>query len=100
MTVQMLSLLHCVMACLAVEYTKQVITTKNKVFCSYAYTGEEKSVVWQRMEMICQTFKQNGIDTYCNLFDPGVEGFSEPKQYIDAALAELKKCDTVLIIMT
>lgn len=48
-----------------------------KLFCSYAYTGEDVDVITNRMQMVVDTLKQNGHEVYCPLFDELVAPLQE-----------------------
>jgi len=69
-----------------------------KVFCSYAYTGEDERAVRERMDRVVAALKENGHDVYCNLFDDGTIGFVNPEQFMHRALAILPSYDVVLVI--
>jgi len=76
-----------------------MIATKHKVFCSFAFTGEDEATLNQRMQLIVQAFKDVGVEAYCNLFDARVDEFTAPKQFMDAALEEINTCDIVFVVM-
>lgn len=40
-----------------------------KLFCAYAFTGEDQESVTQRMKLVVDTLNANGHDAYCNRFD-------------------------------
>ncbi len=44
-----------------------------KLFCAYAYTGEELEVVTSRMKMVVETLNLAGHSAYCNRFDSIVD---------------------------
>ena len=44
-----------------------------KIFCAYAFTGEDLDVVTNRMKLIVDTLDNNGHKAYCNRFDPIVD---------------------------
>lgn len=77
-----------------------MIHTKHKVFCSYAFTGENETTVTERMGIITEAFRSAGVEAYCNLFDTRRELLNGPKQFIDAALEELRTCDIVFAVMS
>ena len=77
-----------------------MINSSNKVFCSYAFTGEDEKLVNERMQLIADSFKDCSVQAYCNLFDTRVKGFTNPKQFMDAALIELKQSDILFVVMT
>lgn len=71
-----------------------------KIFCSFAYTGEDQKVVEARMKRLVATLEEDGHDVYCQLFDEDTAEFTEPKQFLERTLAVLADYDTVLVIMT
>ena len=75
-----------------------MITTKHKVFCSYALTGEDRAIVIERLQLITQLLQDAGIQAYCNLYDTTIQRPAGPKPCIDAALKALKDCDIVFVI--
>ena len=44
-----------------------------KIFCAYAFTGEDIDVLTNRMKMVVDTLGANGHEAYCNRFDPIVD---------------------------
>lgn len=44
-----------------------------KIFCAYAFTGENLEVVTSRMKMVVETLNSNGHQAYCNRFDEVVD---------------------------
>lgn len=48
-----------------------------KLFCAYAFTGEDIDVVTKRMRLVVDTLNKNGHEAYCNRFDPAVEKLQE-----------------------
>jgi hypothetical protein len=44
-----------------------------KIFCAYAFTGEDLGEVTKRMSIVVDTLNKSGHDAYCNLFDPVVD---------------------------
>lgn len=41
-----------------------------KIFCAYAFTGEDLDVVTNRMRLVVDTLSTQGHEAYCNRFDP------------------------------
>ncbi len=64
-----------------------------KLFCAYAFTGEDVDVLTKRMRLVVDTLNENGHDAYCNRFDKIVDElqaqddlkgiFGEAFKYID-----------------
>lgn len=69
------------------------------VFLSFAYTGQDQSVIEQRMEKIYHIFTQAGIKVYCNLYDDNCNGFTLPGEFVCAAIEELKSCTKMVAIV-
>lgn len=44
-----------------------------KLFCSYAYTGENLATITNRMKLVVDTLNAQGHEVYCNRFDPVVD---------------------------
>lgn len=44
-----------------------------KIFCAYAYTGEDIEEVRKRMRLVVDTLNANGYEAYCNIFDEAVD---------------------------
>lgn len=44
-----------------------------KIFCAYAFTGEDINVVTSRMRMVVDSLNENGHEAYCNRFDKVVD---------------------------
>ena len=44
-----------------------------KIFCSYAFTGEDLDVVTNRMKLVVDSLNSQGHEVYCNLFDQVVD---------------------------
>lgn len=44
-----------------------------KLFCSYAFTGEDVETVTRRMRLVVDTLNKNGHVAYCNRFDRAVD---------------------------
>lgn len=44
-----------------------------KLFCAYAFTGEDLHTVTERMQLVVSTLNANGHDAYCNRFDEVVD---------------------------
>lgn len=71
-----------------------------KVFCSYAYTGEDESVVADRMRRVVDMLMEQKLGVYCIEFDVGAKHFTEPHQYVERALQQMQRCDAVYVVMT
>lgn len=71
-----------------------------RIFCSFAYTGEDQAAVEERMGCIVAELEAHGHEVYCNIFDDGIVGFTEPKEFLNRALSVLPEYDIVFVIMT
>ncbi len=74
------------------------IVPGKKVFCSYAFTGQNPREVEARMAAIVKVLEQAGVAVYCNLCDERTDGFTNPEDYLDLALDELTGYDYVLAV--
>lgn len=48
-----------------------------KLFCAYAFTGENVDVLTERMKLVVDTLNANGHEAYCNRFDKVVDNLQE-----------------------
>ncbi len=44
-----------------------------KLFCAYAFTGEDLATITNRMKLVVDTLNAQGHEAYCNRFDPIVD---------------------------
>lgn len=44
-----------------------------KIFCAYAFTGEDLDALTNRMKLVVDTLNACGHEAYCNRFDPVVD---------------------------
>lgn len=44
-----------------------------KIFCAYAFTGEDLDTLTNRMKLVVDTLNSSGHEAYCNRFDPVVD---------------------------
>lgn len=73
-----------------------------KVFCSYAYTGEELSKVVSRTQKVVDMLKEAGHDVYCPLFDERVASLQETndmKAIFAHAFDGIKRQDVLVAII-
>jgi nucleoside 2-deoxyribosyltransferase len=71
-----------------------------RVFCSYAYTGENIDEVRARMRAVVDAFRAMGIEAFCDLDDSAVRPMTDPKEILTHDLAVLKTHDVIFIVMT
>ena len=73
---------------------------KHKIFCSYAFTGEDKLKVEARMRRVVDLLEGCGHEVYCNLFDGATESYGSPRQFLRRAIDQMNECDKILVIQT
>ena len=73
---------------------------KHKIFCSYAFTGEDKLKVETRMRRVVDLLEGCGHEVYCNLFDGATESYGNPRQFLRRAIDQMNECDKILAIQT
>lgn len=73
---------------------------KHKIFCSYAFTGEDKLKVEARMRRVVDLLESCGHEVYCNLFDSATESYGSPRQFLRRAIDQMNECDKILAIQT
>ena len=73
---------------------------KHKIFCSYAFTGEDKLKVEARMRRVVDLLEGCGHEVYCNLFDSATESYGSPRQFLRRAIDQMNECDKILVIQT
>ena len=71
---------------------------KHKIFCSYAFTGEDKLKVEARMRRVVDLLERCGCEVYCNLFDIATESYGSPRQFLRRAIDQMNECDKILAI--
>lgn len=74
------------------------ITPDHKVFCSFAFTGEDETAVSNRMRGIVDGFANLGILAYCNLDDPRIKDFTDPAEYIYHARDVMRGLDALFVV--
>ena len=73
---------------------------KHKIFCSYAFTGEDKLKVETRMRRVVDLLEGCGHEVYCNLFYSATESYGSPRQFLRRAIDQMNECDKILAIQT
>lgn len=74
-----------------------------KLFCAYAFTGEDVDVLTDRMRLVVDTLNANGHDAYCNRFDEVVDKLQEKddiKGIFKEAFKNIEKSEAVVAIIT
>lgn len=74
-----------------------------RIFCSYAFTGEDQVVLQKRLSSLRSVFERCSVGYYINCFAPEWQSMMDCNvtggEFLQLALKELKKCDKVLVIM-
>lgn len=75
-----------------------------KVFCSYAFTGEDHNVLRARLLALRDIFEELNLEYYVNQFAPKwqemVDRGADGGEFMFMALKEIEPCDVMLVIMT
>jgi len=74
-----------------------------KLFCAYAYTGEDADIVTERMKLVVDTLNANGHEAYCNRFDPLVNKLQEQddiKGIFQDAFRNIEESQAMVAIIT
>ena len=61
-----------------------------KYFISYAWTGEDKKVVTQRMATVRDVLNKHNVAHYINLFDERTKSFTHPGEFVQDAMIVVK----------
>lgn len=73
-----------------------------KVFVSYAFTGEDHTVLRKRLSDLRETFLQLGVDFYINIFSPDWQSMMDNNatggEFMQSALKDMRPCDIVLAL--
>jgi nucleoside 2-deoxyribosyltransferase len=77
-----------------------IIRPGQRIFCSYAFTGEDTNLVGKRMRTIVDVLEKADLDVYCNLEDPESISLKEPHEFIEVAIRQLKTCDCLFALVT
>lgn len=71
-----------------------------KVFCAYAYTGEDTKTVTERMTKIYDLLTGLKLKPYVDLFDDDANDLSEAGDFIRLTVGKLSGYDTLFVIST
>lgn len=74
-----------------------------RLFCSYAYTGEDVETVIKRMRMVVDTLEDNGHEVYCPLFDELVAPLQEAhdvKAIFDHAFEGISRQEALVVVVS
>lgn len=74
-----------------------------KIFCAYAFTGENLNTVTARMRLVVDTLNNSGHAAYCNLDDKIVDAIKEKddlRAIFDRAFEVLNDKEVLVAIVT
>ena len=74
-----------------------------KIFCAYAFTGEDLDIVTNRMRSVVNTLNAQGHEAYCNRFDPIVDEIQKKddiRAIFRRAFDVIEKHEAVVAIIT
>lgn len=70
-----------------------------KIFCSYAYTGEDEIVLENRLRLMVDELERLGHDVYCFHFSGSQRPGIQPKEAILEALSRLQDYDALFVML-
>ena len=73
-----------------------------KLFCAYAFTGEDLDVTTERMQLAVDTLNANGHEAYCNRFDTTVDELQKQdniKGIFKEAFKNIEKSEALVAII-
>ena len=74
-----------------------------KIFCAYAFTGEDVNVLTARMRLVVDTLNASGHTAYCNRFDEIVDELQakdDIKGIFNEAFKNIEKNEALVAIVT
>lgn len=74
-----------------------------KLFCAYAFTGEDIETLTDRIRGVVETLKSSGHQAYCNRFNPIVDELQEKddiKAIFKEAFKNLEASDALVAIVS
>lgn len=75
-----------------------------KVFVSYAFTGEDESILRTRLRGLRTVFEELGLNYYINCFAPGWQELSDRSatggEFLRFALKDMRSSDVVFVIQS
>lgn len=74
-----------------------------KLFCAYAFTGEDIDTLTMRMRLVVDTLNSNGHTAYCNRFNEVVARLQERddlRGVFSEAFRNLERSDALVAIIT
>lgn len=70
-----------------------------KIFCSYAYTGEDSQILEKRLRLVVDELERFGHDVYCFHFTSSQRPDTTPKEAIEEALSRLQHYDALFVMV-
>ncbi len=74
-----------------------------KLFCAYAFTGEDLDILTNRMRLVIETLNANGHIAYCNRFDQIVDELQakdDIKGIFNEAFKNIESSEGLVAIIT
>jgi hypothetical protein len=74
-----------------------------KIFCAYAFTGEDQNTVTKRMRLVVDTLNLYGHDAYCNRFDSALDELqtnNDIKGAFHEVFKNIERSELVVAIVT
>jgi hypothetical protein len=74
-----------------------------KIFCAYAFTGEDVDEVRERMRLVVDTLHASGHQAYCNMFDEAVDALQandDLKGILQEAFKNIARNEVMAAIIT
>lgn len=74
-----------------------------RLFCAYAFTGEDLDMITNRMRAVVDTLNANGHDAYCNCFDETVDKLQKQgdiKGILQEAFKNIEKSEALVAVIT
>lgn len=74
-----------------------------KLFCAYAFTGEDLETVTKRMRLVVDTLNQSGHEAYCNRFDSAIDELQangDTKGIFQEAFKNIESSEALVAVVT
>ena len=73
-----------------------------KVYCAYAFTGEDLELTILRMKIVVDALNENGHEAYCNRFDPVIADMqknNDTRAIFARAFEVISECDALVALV-
>ena len=73
-----------------------------KLFCAYAFTGEDLDVITARMRVVVDVLEAQGHEVYCNRFDESLDELQskgDVKGIFKEAFRQIKNCEALVAVV-